>query len=118
MVECEGSEGESTPEYEGSDIDDKDGLIGDEMGLSVTEWAYRRRNGLIGDRMGISATEWAYWQRFLFWFGFGTVANSYQRRLPEPSRMVIGDGLGSYRRRCGKLSVTVNGDLLGFYQRW
>ena len=129
MAKCEGSKGESTPEYEGSDIGDnldigdKDGLIGNEMGLSTTEWAYRRRNGLIGDRMGISATEWAYRQRFLFWFGFGTVANCYQRRLPEPSRMVqrlglglgldrrewlsvmvwvlIGDGVGSYRQRFG-----------------
>ena len=47
--ECEGLEGESTPEYEGSDIGDEDGLIGNEMGLSATEWAYRRRNGLIGN---------------------------------------------------------------------
>ena len=45
--ECEGSEGESTPEYEGSDIGDnldigdKDGLIGNKMGLSATKWAYR-----------------------------------------------------------------------------
>ena len=41
--ECEGSEGESTPKYEGLDIGDsldigdKDGLIGDGMGLLVTE---------------------------------------------------------------------------------
>ena len=91
-------------------------------------WAYWQRNGLIGDRMGLSATEWAYRQRFLFWFGFGTVANSYQRRLLEPSRMVerlglglgldhrkwlsatawilIGDGVGSYWRRFGS------------YRRW
>ena len=91
------------------------------MGLLATKW-------LIGDRMGLSATEWAYRQRFLFWFGFGTVANSYQRRLLEPSRMVerlglglgldhrkwlsatvwilIGDGVGSYWRRFGS------------YRRW
>ena len=89
------------------------------MGLLATKWAYRRRNGLIGDRMGISATEWAYRQRFLFWFGFGTIANGYQHRLPEPSWMVqqlgldrrkwllatvwvlIDDGVGSYWRRFG-----------------
>ena len=85
------------------------------MGLSAMEWEYWRRNGLIGDRMGISATEWAYRQWFLFWFGFGTIANGNQRRLPELSQMVqrlgldrrewlsatvwvlISDGVGSYR---------------------
>ena len=95
--ECEGLEGESTPEYEGSDIGDEDGLIGNEMGLSATEWAYR--------------------QRFLFWFGFRTVANSYQRRLLEPSRMVERLGLGLDHRKW--LSATVwilIGDGVGSYR--
>ena len=64
------------------------------MGLSATKWAYQWRNGLIGDGIGLSVTKWAYRQRFLFWFGFETVANSYRRQLPEPSRMVQRLGLG------------------------
>ena len=89
--ECEGSEGESTPEYEGSDIDDKDGLIGDGMGLSVTEWAYQRRNGLIGNG---------------FCFGLGlepsrTVISvgcrSRREWLSATVWVLIGDGVGSYR---------------------
>ena len=45
--ECEGSKGELTPEYEGSDIGDgldigdEDGLIGNRMGLTATEWAHQ-----------------------------------------------------------------------------
>ena len=98
--ECEGSEGESTPEYEGSDIGNKDGLIDNEMGLLATEWAYR--------------------QRFLFWFGFGTIANDYQRRLPESLRMVQRLGLGLGLDRCEWLSAMVwvlIGDGVGSYRR-
>ena len=113
--ECEGSEGESTPEYEGSDIGNKDGLIDNEMGLLATEWAYRQRNGHIGDGMGLSATVfvlvwvWNHRERLSASVA-GVVANGSTIRFGfgfGPLRMVIGDGLGSYRRWCGKLSAIV-----------
>ena len=90
------------------------------MGLSTRKWAYWRRNGLIGNGMGISATEWAYRQRFLFWFGFGTIANDYQRRLPESLRMVQRLGLGLGLDCCEWLSAMVwvlIGDGVGSYRR-
>ena len=64
--------------------------------------------------------EWAYRQRFLFWFGFGTVANGYQRRLPEPSQMVqrLGLGLGLDRREWLSATVWVLiGNDVGSYRR-
>ena len=87
-MECEGSEGELTPEYEGSDI--SDGLdIGDE------------------DRLIDNS--------FFFWFGFETIANGYRRWLPEQSRMVRNDWVwvwvwtvaNGYRRWFGFLSAMV-----------
>ena len=108
--ECEGSEGESTPEYEGSDIGDKDGLIGNEMGLSVTEWAYRRRNGLIGNGfcfgLGLEPSRTVIsvgcrsrheWFNDWVWVWVWTVANGYQRWFGFLSTTVwevIGDCLG------------------------
>ena len=75
-------------------------------------------------QFGYRRRRWAYRKWFLFWFGFGTIANGNQRRLPELSQMVqrlgldrrewlsatvwvlISDGVGSYWRRFGS------------YRRW
>ena len=116
MAECEGSEGESTPECEGSECEGSEG----ESTLEYEGSNIGNKDGLIDNEMGLSATEWAYRQRFLFWFGFGTIANDYQRRLPEPSRMVQRLGLGLGLDRCEWLSAMVwvlIGDGVGSYRR-
>nr|POE56932.1 hypothetical protein CFP56_27883 [Quercus suber] len=118
--ECEGSEGESTPKCERSDISNG-GLIGDSLDIGDGYGLIGNEDGLIDDEMGLSSTEpsrtvigvgcRSHREWFItIGFGFGF----------RPSRMVIGNGLGSYWRWFRKLLATVwvlIGDELGFYRQ-